>query len=98
MWDVTRLISKLLKINFLKSAKMKILKKRTFKKLKEVENEKEYLIGKLSELHSMIDSFKFENCLLIEKAISLENELEIFKTHLQKFCSDMFVKFSETFW
>jgi hypothetical protein len=46
----------------------------------------------------MIDSFKFENCLLIEKAISLENELEIFKTHLQKFCSDMFVKFSETFW
>lgn len=46
---------------------MKRLNKLTFKKLNEVKHENESLIIKLYEFSVVIDSLKFENCVLIER-------------------------------
>jgi hypothetical protein len=56
--------------------------------LNEVAHENESLIVKLFDSHVLIDSFKSENCVLVEKAKSLENELGMSKSQLEKFSSD----------
>lgn len=54
---------------------MKKLNKLTFKKLNEVEFEKKYVLSKMSDLHALIDSLKYDNAMLVNKVKTLEDEL-----------------------
>jgi hypothetical protein len=60
----------------------------SFKKLSDVEHEKESLVAKLSESHILIDSLKSENLNLNEKIKSLENDLDMSNNQLKKFSSE----------
>lgn len=53
-------------------------------KLNDVEHENEPLVAKLSDSHALIDSVKYENCVLNEKVKWLENELQMSKNQLKK--------------
>jgi hypothetical protein len=64
---------------FKECTKLKKFNKLTFNKLNEVEHENEYSIAKLSYLHALVDSLKFENCVLNQKIKSFENDLEMSK-------------------
>jgi hypothetical protein len=46
------------------------------------------LIAKLSDSYALIDSVKYENCVLTKNIKSLENEIEMSKNQLKKFSSD----------
>lgn len=69
---------------FKECTQLKKLNKRTFKKLNEVELEKENLLAKLDDLHALFDKLKHENIVLNEQIKSLDNELEESKHHLKK--------------
>jgi hypothetical protein len=47
------------------------------KKLNDIEHEKELLVVKLSYLHILVDSLRYENCVLNEKIKSIENNLDM---------------------
>jgi hypothetical protein len=48
----------------------------SLKKLKDVKHEKVYLVTKLSESHTLVESLKSKNIVLVENIKSLENELK----------------------
>jgi len=58
------------------------------KELKNVKQEKEYLIIKLSESHALIDYLKSENTMLFDIIDTLENKLKESEYLLKKFSSD----------
>jgi hypothetical protein len=58
------------------------------KELKNVKQEKEYLIIQFSESHVLIDSFKSESIILFDIIDTLENKLKESEYLLKKFSSD----------
>jgi hypothetical protein len=69
---------------------MKLMKfyKISFKKLKDVEHEKKSFVTKLPESHTLVDSLKYENIVLVENIKSLENELKDSKELSNRLSSD----------
>jgi predicted nuclease with TOPRIM domain len=64
--------------------KLKKLNKNTFKKINEVELEKENLLAKLDDSHAVVDKLKLEIAMLNEQNKSLENDLKDSKDHLER--------------
>jgi hypothetical protein len=71
--------------DFLKLSK---ISKNFNKELKKVKQEKESLIIKLFESHTLIDSFKSENTILFNTIDTPENKLKESEDLLKKFSSD----------
>jgi hypothetical protein len=71
--------------DFLKLSK---ISKNFNKELKKVKQEKESLIIKLFESHTLIDSFKSENTMLFNTIDTPENKLKESEDLLKKFSSD----------
>jgi hypothetical protein len=71
--------------DFLKLSK---ISKNSNKELKNVKQEKEFLIIKLSESHALIDSLNSENTMLFNTVATLENKLKEFKDLLEKISND----------
>jgi peptidoglycan hydrolase CwlO-like protein len=62
--------------------------KMSLKELKDAKHEKKSLVAKMSESHTLIDSLKSKNTVLIENITSLENELKESKELLNRLSSD----------
>lgn len=60
------------------------MNKNTFKKINEVELEKENLLAKLDDSHAVVDKLKLEIAMLNEQNKSLENDLKDSKDHLKR--------------